>query len=241
MRFFLFPKFRFAGAGVSLGPEDFRRLSSSSAASLTAAPPGSFVYVIKGQHGRSKIGITNNPTARMAQLRTASAYPISFAFLGAAEDASGALIEGEAHRILDRFRANGEWFDCAPELAIAAVNAAAATVGKGLCNIDPAVADQVLQLVKNGSADIKPRRQWGAAAWMTLVLVGTQWFMMKALDIHDTRNAISLSIGIFIPYLAFVSYMLGVKGRYILTAIFALVVGLPLGLIIALIIQTTLL
>ena len=76
---------------------------------------------------------------------------------------------------------------------------------------------------------------------MTLIIVGLQWFMMRALGITDTRNAIALAIGIFIPYLAFVSYMLGVRGRYIITAIVVTVIAVPLGIIAALIINATLL
>ena len=122
-----------------------------------------------------------------------------------------AIIEAEAHRILDRFRTSGEWFDCAPELAVAAVNAAAATVGKGLQNIDPAVSDPGLYAQpqpKNGGPSIKPRKSWGTIAWLTIVLVGLQWFMMKALNISNTNEAVSLSVSMSIPYVMFVAYLL---------------------------------
>jgi hypothetical protein len=40
---------------------------------------GSFIYVIRADNGLLKIGISTNPSARLAQLRTASAVPLTIA------------------------------------------------------------------------------------------------------------------------------------------------------------------
>jgi hypothetical protein len=102
-------------------------------------PPqeGSFVYVVRGEHGLAKIGVTTNPNARLATLRTASGFPIDFAFVGSADSANSAFrIEREAHRVLDRHRVEGEWFDIPVELAIATVWAAAASLGERLTDAE---------------------------------------------------------------------------------------------------------
>jgi phage terminase large subunit len=39
-----------------------------------------YIYVVKGEHNMVKIGITTNLDARLAQLRTGSAFPIDYAF-----------------------------------------------------------------------------------------------------------------------------------------------------------------
>jgi T5orf172 domain len=126
--------------GVSFGPEDLRALRNAQRPRQAGAghPDGSFVYVVRGGGNLCKIGVSTNPTARLAQLKTASAFPIPFAFIGGTDGTSGYAIEQEAHRILDRCRAEGEWFQCPPELAIAAINGAAAKLGEKLAPIDQA-------------------------------------------------------------------------------------------------------
>jgi len=109
--------------GVSFSPDDLRRRASG--------PSGSFVYVIRGDHNLSKIGVSTNPDARMAQLRTASPFPLEFAYISAIEG-DGYDVEQEAHRILGSRRVNGEWFDVPPEMAISAVTGAAARLGRRL-------------------------------------------------------------------------------------------------------------
>jgi len=135
--------------GVSLGREDFGRFRRSSA--VSGQITGSFVYVIRGAHNLVKIGISTNPTARLATLRTASPYPIDFAFVGAT-NSTGADIEAEAHRILGRYRVAGEWFDVSPELAIAAVTGAAAKLSLSLVPVSPNQIDTVIRMAVTGAA-----------------------------------------------------------------------------------------
>jgi hypothetical protein len=85
---------------------------------------GTFLYVLQGQHGLSKIGVSKNPNARLRQLRTASAFPINFAFV-AATPGTGFDIERKAHAALAAHRRHGEWFDVSANTAVAAVHGAA--------------------------------------------------------------------------------------------------------------------
>lgn len=92
---------------------------------------GSFVYVVRGDHNMIKIGVTTNPAARLAQLRTGSPFPIEYAFIGATPG-NGYDIEQAAHAMLAPHRVNGEWFDVSPELAISAVMGAAGKLGRAM-------------------------------------------------------------------------------------------------------------
>src|SRR5690348_5185803 len=96
--------------------------------------PGGFVYVISGAHGLCKIGISSDPDARIATLRTSSPYALDLAYVTPAQDAFA--VEQEAHQMLSRFRANGEWFGVTPMVAIRAVQEAAARTGDSLTHGD---------------------------------------------------------------------------------------------------------
>src|SRR6185437_8499627 len=117
MRFFFGgPRFFGIRPGVILGPRDFRRFFGGGRASAAGAMTGSFVYAFKGDHNLVKIGISTNPDARLAQLRTASPFPIDYAYVGVTPG-TGYEIEQEAHAILAHRRCNGEWFDVPPDAA----------------------------------------------------------------------------------------------------------------------------
>jgi hypothetical protein len=136
--------------GVSFSAADFKQQSSAPRARATGGRvEGSFIYVIKGDHNLVKIGVTTNPSARLAQLRTGSAYPIDFAYIGCTPG-NGFDIESAAHQMLDRQRLNGEWFDVVPEMAIAAVNASAAKLGVPLQSGTLATADLAIKLAAAG-------------------------------------------------------------------------------------------
>ena len=68
-----------------------------------------------------KIGVSTNPSARLGSLRTASAFPIDFSYI-AVTPGTGFDIEAGAHEMLKGHRWSGEWFDVAPEMAVAAMN-----------------------------------------------------------------------------------------------------------------------
>lgn len=147
MRFYLFgPKILGVRPGVSFTPDDLRRRNSAK-----NSIHGSFVYVVRGDHNMAKIGVTTNPTARIAQLRTGSAFPIDFAFIGCTPG-DGYDIEREAHAILARQRCAGEWFDVSPELAISAVTGAAARLGRNILPLDERTAARSIQMAANGGS-----------------------------------------------------------------------------------------
>ena len=43
---------------------------------------GSFVYVIEGQAGHHKIGVSRDPIQRLSELQTGSPVPLKFAYIG---------------------------------------------------------------------------------------------------------------------------------------------------------------
>ena len=97
-----------------------------------------FVYVISGEHGRQKIGCSDNPKQRLKELQTGSPYPLKFEFVGEAENNSAGQIEVEAHFMLNPHKAPGgdEWFVVPPDVAITAVMAAAHRLGYRLRPVD---------------------------------------------------------------------------------------------------------
>jgi Meiotically up-regulated gene 113 len=97
---------------------------------------GTYVYVISGDHGRQKIGVTHDPRRRISELQTGSPFPLRFAFVGQT-DGFGYDIEGEVHFTLHQHRQSGEWFTVPPEVAIAAVMGAAYRLGHAMRPVDP--------------------------------------------------------------------------------------------------------
>lgn len=123
MRFFISGPRLFSGLirpGVSFGLPRYASAQRNAAAAL-----GEYIYVIENQHGHVKIGISSNPSARLANLQTGSPVPISIAFKIFAGDRAFD-IEQEAHIILASRRLEGEWFAASKDAAIASVYAAAA-------------------------------------------------------------------------------------------------------------------
>lgn len=92
---------------------------------------GDFVYVIEGEHGHVKIGVSRDPVARLATLQTGSSVPIGLVWREFAGDRA-LEIEQEAHAMLARYRLAGEWFDVPREAAIGAVYGAAYRLGAPL-------------------------------------------------------------------------------------------------------------
>jgi hypothetical protein len=150
MRLFLLgPRILGIRPGISFVAEDFgrgRRTQRGPAEPMT----GSFVYAIRGDHNMVKIGVSTNPNARLASLRTASAFPIDFSYI-AVTPGTGFDIEAGAHEMLKSHRCNGEWFDVQPEMAVAAIAGAAHKLGQPILPVTAEVANQILQIAANGS------------------------------------------------------------------------------------------
>jgi hypothetical protein len=146
VRFFLFgPRVFGLRTGLSLGREDFARFADpqrSATAGGAIDPDHGFIYVMKGGNGLCKVGITVNPNGRLAQLRSSVFFPIDFAWIGAPKGDTIA-IEREAHRMLDKYRRQGEWFQIEADAAVGAVHAAAFRLGQPVLDLDAAQAEQI--------------------------------------------------------------------------------------------------
>src|ERR1700730_17149504 len=151
MRFFFTgPRVMGIRPGISFSANDLLRLATKPKRRKLAEPiTGSFLYVIRGDHNMSKVGVTTNPTARLAQLRTASAFPIDYSYI-AVTPGTGFDIERGAHAMLASHRCNGEWFDVQPEIAVAAIAGAAHKIVQPLLPVTAEVASQILQIAANG-------------------------------------------------------------------------------------------
>lgn len=92
---------------------------------LTGFEKPHFIYVIAhesaggGITGPVKIGITSNPDARLATLKTASPKPLDIAFVFVAPNKEYARdIEAAFHKIRAKDRLHGEWFNLSPLMAV---------------------------------------------------------------------------------------------------------------------------
>jgi hypothetical protein len=126
------------------------------AAKMSAA---TFVYVIGGDHGRQKIGVSDDPGRRLAELQTGSPFPLKFEFVALTEG-TGFDIEGEAHFLLSKHRQSGEWFTVPAEVAITAVMAAARQKGHSIKPVDP----DNIPAVGMPSIGVPPWQKWLKAA-----------------------------------------------------------------------------
>ncbi len=118
-------------AGVLLDPIRMTRAAHvRPGGSLAQIGEGvSGVYVVTGPHNMCKIGISTDPELRLAALQTGAHVPLKIHYVLAVASMDPRMIEAEAHRLLDKHRCAGEWFDVPPQMAEDAVNAAAAHFG----------------------------------------------------------------------------------------------------------------
>ena len=115
---------------------------------------GAFVYVIEGEHGRVKIGVSSTPPNRLATLQTGSPYRLHLAYATWAGE-HAYLVEQEAHFRLDAFRVGGEWFATSREVAVAAINVAAAGLSVPLDELPPSPPEPI---------------SWGLVLWFVLAV-----------------------------------------------------------------------
>ena len=128
------PKFAGIRAGASFDLSAlWRRLQPTA----TGNAAGSFVYVIKDENGVCKVGVSTDPQTRIADLQTGSPQWLNFEYI-AMTDSDGFDVESEAHAILDKYRRAGEWFAVSPDMAVAALNAAAHRLGRTLTQVPEA-------------------------------------------------------------------------------------------------------
>jgi hypothetical protein len=106
---------------------------------------GAFIYIIQADNGLVKVGVSTNPSVRLAQLQRASAAHLSLAYVGALR-CNGFAVEAAAHRTLADYRFEGEWFNCPPDMAVAAIAAAAYRLGEPIASGDPRLADEAIRI-----------------------------------------------------------------------------------------------
>jgi hypothetical protein len=148
--FFIGPRILGIRPGISFGLNELLRIANRPKQRPAEPMTGSFLYVIRGDHQMVKIGVSTNPNARLASLRTASAFPIDFSYI-AVTPGIGFDIEAGAHEMLKSHRCSGEWFDVAPEMAVAAIAGAAHRLGQPILPVTAEVASQILRVCANGS------------------------------------------------------------------------------------------
>jgi hypothetical protein len=137
-----------------------------------------YVYVISGEHGRQKIGVSDNPRQRIKELQTGSPFPLNFEFVGEAENGNAGAIEVEAHFTLNQHKAPGgdEWFVVPPDVAVTAVMAAAHRLGYRLKPVDP---DGI-----SGNAAVMPGAPWEKWIKVAVALVALYpiWSLIAMLE-----------------------------------------------------------
>jgi T5orf172 domain len=207
---------RLAGlrTGLSFGPEDWRAMSRSQSAESAIDPDHFFIYVIKGDNGLCKIGITANPNARLAQLRSTLSFPMDFAWIGAPKGDTIA-IERDAHAMLAQYRRNGEWFEVSPDAAVGAIHAAAFKRGQPVLDLDATQAERIRQIAVQQPT--KSPWTFGRIIWtmvkvilgaiLGLVVFGAFWLLFNTIQIAAS-NADDLADTLAIQFV----YMEACKG-----------------------------
>lgn len=92
---------------------------------LTAAikPPVSYVYVIGAYQQSVKVGLSECPESRLADLQTSNPAKLRLHFKAEVSPDRVRFVEMQAHKALSDKRLNGEWFDCSPDEAERAIKA----------------------------------------------------------------------------------------------------------------------
>lgn len=154
---------------ISFGLEDFKRPAKRPGG---AQVEGSFVYMIEGEQGRVKIGVSTKPRDRLATLHTASPFVLNFAFVGVTPG-NGYDIEAAAHEMLADRRLNGEWFDATPAMVVAAVQSAAYQIKQKLLPIEPEQAGEILLIgaMRDAAAVALPKRNLARILWIVAAVL----------------------------------------------------------------------
>jgi Meiotically up-regulated gene 113 len=156
--------------GISFGPEDLRRFSNNSRTKAsTASTGGTFIYVIKGEHERVKIGVSNNPARRLSELKTGSPFALDFAYI-CVVPGIGYDIESAVHQRLHSYRCGGgnagdEWFNVPVEMAVAAISASAFALKQNPVALTLDQVNEVVRIIGSGGAGSAPASDGGRPSW----------------------------------------------------------------------------
>lgn len=130
--------------GILFGRRDIEKLLNGRALARSGIVSGQAIYVIKGAHRRCKVGVTGNTEQRINDLRTGSAFPIEYAYIGIPDDPNGApLIEDEVLQTLEPYKTHRDWFSVSPEAAVGTICAVAYRLGIKLLEVSPEQAERI--------------------------------------------------------------------------------------------------
>jgi hypothetical protein len=177
MRFF-FMGHRILGIrpGISFGASDLRKAFGTTTTTVRGrgAMTGSFVYVIEGESGHHKIGVSRDPIQRKAELQTGSPVPLRFAYIGVTPG-SGYDIEGRAHELLDAHRKEGEWFLVPASIAIGATLEAASRIGQPIQQVAPETVPEIIRMANQ--PDRNARRGRWYEHWLVWTIISILLFL----------------------------------------------------------------
>lgn len=150
MRFFFSgPRFLGIRPGILFKAGDFVKMFKLSIRP-TSQPPPSFIYVIEGEGGKHKIGVSSDPIRRISTLQTGSPVPLKFSFIAVAPDMPASyFIESQAHELLQKYNTSGEWFAVPASVAIGAVFEGSIRSGYPIQQVKPKTVPTIISLAKS--------------------------------------------------------------------------------------------
>lgn len=104
-----------------------------------------FVYILRSDHGLIMLGSCTDPLVAISQLRKAVPYRLHIDYLGFTRADLAGEVENAAKGILQRHRSHARGFDCEPEVAVAAIQAAAKRLGYGMIQTNLEGVEDVLR------------------------------------------------------------------------------------------------
>lgn len=148
--FFSGPKFLGFYPGIIFGLNDLKRAFRSPINQNKQF--SSFIYVIEGEGGKHKIGISTDPIRRIAELQTGSPVTLKFSFI-AISSHSVCELEPAAHDLLTKYRTSGEWFAVPASVAIGAIFESAHRLRHAIQQVQPEAIPQIIELSEKKIAD----------------------------------------------------------------------------------------
>jgi len=150
-----------------------------------------FVYVISSEQGLVRLGSSSDPRAMLDRLCRAASYQLHMVYLGLTRADMAFEIEMAAQEALDQRRIQPAWFDCTPEQAVIAIQAAARDLGHGLIPTDLEAVNDVerkIPLVALTRIGLRPARR-GPWKVVTAVLLAATLLLAAirvspGLDLH---------------------------------------------------------
>ncbi len=145
--FFSGPSFLGIRPGIIFRAAELTRFFRSSPKTTSAQNNASFIYVIEGESGKHKIGISSDPIRRISELQTGSPVALKFSFIAVTDGIdSAAQIESIAHDLLQNYSTSGEWFRIPASVAIGAVFEGSIQLGRSIQQVKPETVPHVIAL-----------------------------------------------------------------------------------------------